>query len=50
MDDSRQTPQQRSEQLFNHASTPNVTKSDIDNVENLVERSGSGIVFIAMDG
>ena len=38
------------EQLINHASVTSLVESDFDDVEYQVERSGTGIVFMAMDG
>jgi hypothetical protein len=37
-------------QLINNSSAALFIESDFDDVENEVERSGTGIVFMAMDG
>jgi hypothetical protein len=49
-DDSQQANEWDGEQYFNHDSAPSITKSNFADFESLVEKSGSGIVFIAMEG
>jgi hypothetical protein len=49
-DDSYQMLAWGEAQLINNSSAALFIKSDFDAVENEVERSGTGIVFMAMDG
>jgi hypothetical protein len=48
--DSHQILAWGEEQLINHTSVTSLIESDFKDVENQVERSGTGIVFMAMDG
>jgi hypothetical protein len=50
LDDSHQILVWGEEQLINQASGSSLIESDFDEIKNQVERSGTCIVFMAMDG